>query len=60
MDWIHLARDRDQWRALKNMEMNVSDGNFIMKETWRQSSVNCNRQVKFGQANPIAVNRIIC
>jgi hypothetical protein len=23
MDWIHLAQDRDQWRALVNTEMNV-------------------------------------
>jgi hypothetical protein len=21
-DWIHLAQDRDQWRALANMVMN--------------------------------------
>jgi hypothetical protein len=23
MDWIHLDKDRDQWRALVNMEMNL-------------------------------------
>jgi hypothetical protein len=23
MDWIDLARDRDQWRALVNMVMNL-------------------------------------
>jgi hypothetical protein len=23
MDWIHLAQDRDQWRALVNMAMNL-------------------------------------
>jgi hypothetical protein len=23
MDWIHLAQDRDQWRALVNMIMNL-------------------------------------
>jgi hypothetical protein len=23
MDWIHLAQDTDQWRALVNTEMNV-------------------------------------
>jgi hypothetical protein len=23
MDWIRLAQDRDQWRALVNMEMNL-------------------------------------
>jgi hypothetical protein len=23
MDWIDLAQDRDQWRALANMEMNL-------------------------------------
>jgi hypothetical protein len=23
MDWIGLAQDRDQWRALVNMEMNL-------------------------------------
>jgi transposase len=25
MDWIDLARDRDQWRALVNTEMNLWD-----------------------------------
>jgi hypothetical protein len=23
MDWINLAQDRDQWRALVNMEMKL-------------------------------------
>jgi hypothetical protein len=23
MDWINLAKDRDQWRALVNMVMNI-------------------------------------
>jgi hypothetical protein len=23
MDWIRLAQDRDQWRALVNTEMNI-------------------------------------
>jgi hypothetical protein len=23
MDWINLAEDRDQWRALVNMVMNI-------------------------------------
>jgi hypothetical protein len=23
MDWIHLAQDRDQWRALVNSAMNL-------------------------------------
>jgi hypothetical protein len=23
VDWIHLAQDRDRWRALENMEMNL-------------------------------------
>jgi hypothetical protein len=23
MDWIHVAQDRDQWRALVNMVMNL-------------------------------------
>jgi hypothetical protein len=23
MDWINLAQDRDQWRALENMVMNL-------------------------------------
>jgi hypothetical protein len=24
VDWIHLAQDRDQWRALLNMVMKIS------------------------------------
>jgi hypothetical protein len=24
VDWIHLAHDRDRWRALKNTVMNLS------------------------------------
>jgi hypothetical protein len=23
MDWIHVSQDRDQWRALVNLEMNL-------------------------------------
>jgi hypothetical protein len=33
MDWIHLAQDRDYWRALMNMAMNLwvpnSGGKFL-------------------------------
>jgi hypothetical protein len=34
VDWIHLAQDRDQWRALVNMVMNLQApkkaGNFLI------------------------------
>jgi hypothetical protein len=23
MDWVHVAQDRDQWRALENMAMDL-------------------------------------
>jgi hypothetical protein len=33
VDWIHLAHDRDQWRALFNTTMNVrvplKEGNYL-------------------------------
>jgi hypothetical protein len=33
VDWIHLAENRDQWRAIVNMVMNLRDaykmGNFM-------------------------------
>jgi hypothetical protein len=32
MDWIHVAQDRDQWRALLNMVMDLrvpQNGNFL-------------------------------
>jgi hypothetical protein len=28
MDWIDLVQDRDQWRALVNMAMNLSEGHI--------------------------------
>jgi hypothetical protein len=30
MDWIYLAQDRDQWRALLNMAMNLR----VPKSIW--------------------------
>ena len=35
MDWIDLAQDRDRWRALVNVEMNLrfryNAGNFLIR-----------------------------
>jgi hypothetical protein len=30
MDWIHLAEDRDRWRALVNIVMNLRVGKFLI------------------------------
>jgi hypothetical protein len=29
VDWIHLAQDRDQWRALEKTVMNLPGGKFL-------------------------------
>jgi hypothetical protein len=28
VEWIHLAQDRDQWRAVVNTGMNIEGGEF--------------------------------
>jgi hypothetical protein len=31
VDWIHLAQDRDQWRVLVKMEMNLPFHKILLK-----------------------------
>jgi hypothetical protein len=32
VDWIHLAQDRDQWRALVNMALKTIKGHILLME----------------------------
>jgi hypothetical protein len=41
VEWIHLAKDRDQWRTFVNMAMNVERRGVSRLAEWLLTSQEC-------------------